>query len=118
MKDEDLIRMLGGLVKLTPEEAGGPKSKPMYKKDGNQAPDPNSNTSLKKERNRLAARTPAQVRRDEILEERKRLKKKAETVNLDAIVYRIDHGKKDIRRHAAEVKATQEKRARRSRPKT
>ncbi|AVJ49797.1 hypothetical protein PBI_LUCKY3_50 [Microbacterium phage Lucky3] len=122
MEDSELLKMLDGLVKLTPEEEAAspqPMSKTARKKLWrDQPPDPNSNTSKKKERARLAARTPEQVRRDEILEERKRLQELAKKANADRLVDRIDNSPvyNDARRHYAEHKKVQQKRKKRSRP--
>lgn len=65
-----------------------------------------------------SGRTPAQVRRDEILEERERLQKLAKNANIDKIVRRVDKSNayNDVRRSYAEHKKVNQKRKKRSRP--
>ncbi len=97
--------MLDGLAKLTPAE---------------QAAAPKSNTQLKKERNRLAARTPTQVRKDALIEERQRLKKLAKKADADKTLQRLEDSAaySKIRQNYREHKKISQKRKRRSRPNT
>lgn len=124
MDDKELLRMLDDLVILTPEEQAAAAPKPLSKTARKKLwrdtpPDPNSNTSKKKERKRLEARTPAQVRRDETIAERARLKELAERANANQLVERLDHSPlyKDARRSYAENKKVKQKRKNRSQPK-
>lgn len=111
---EDIDDLVNKIFKLPPERPS--TSKPVRRRpDGTQKPDPNSNTSRRKEQKRLEERTPAQIRRDEIIEERKRLKEKLSHVDTERVIRNIEKGSSysDLRRKHAEVKKVQQKRKQR-----